>query len=261
MKSFFGILVMLACAAGAEAKVVTQVVEYKQGDAVLEGYLAFDDAKAGPLPGVLVIHEWNGVGDYVKGRVEQLAGLGYVAFAADLYGKGVRPVKPEDCAKEMTRYKNDRALLRARAKAALDWLAAHERVDKTRLAVIGYCFGGLAALEVARSGADIKAAVSFHGALDAPRRDEGKNIKCKVLACHGAEDKFIPDTDIAAFQQEMKDGGVDWQMIYYGGAVHGFTNPARGADKSTGLAYNADADRRSWAAMRELFDEVFAPKK
>lgn len=261
MKSCICTLVLLALAAGVEAKVVTQVVEYKQGDTVLEGYLGYDDEKAGPRPGVLVIHEWNGLGAYVKTRVEQLAGLGYVAFAADLYGKGVRPVKPEDCAKEMNRYKNDRALLRVRAKAALDWLSAHERVDKAKLAVIGYCFGGLSALEVARSGADIKAAVSFHGALDAPRRDEGKNIKCKVLACHGADDKFIQDADIAAFQQEMRDGGVDWQMLYLGRAVHGFTNPSLGTDNSNGLAYNAEADRRSWAAMLELFDEVFGEKK
>jgi len=260
MRTWFGGFAMLvAAAAVAQAEVVTQVVEYQHGDAVLEGYLAYDNAKAGPRPGVLVVHEWTGVGAYVKQRVEQLAGLGYVAFAADIYGKGVRPVKPEDCANEMGRYKNDRALLRARAKAALDRLAADEHVDKAKLAVIGYCFGGLTALEVARSGADIRAAVSFHGALDAPRRDEGANIKAKVLVCHGADDRFIPDADIAAFQKEMRDGKVDWQMISFGGTVHSFTNPDAGADPSRGVAYHADSDRRSWAAMLGLFEDVFGP--
>ncbi len=237
------------------------MVEYAHGDAALEGYLAYDDEKAGPLPGVLVVHEWNGLGSYVQKRVEQLAALGYVAFAADIYGKGVRPVKPEDCAREMGRYKNDRALLRARARVALDWLAAHERTDKARLAVIGYCFGGLTALEVARAGAEIRAAVSFHGALDAPTRDEGKNIKARVLVLHGADDPFIPEQDIAAFQQEMRDGKVDWQMVTYGGAQHSFTNPEADAKGVKGLGYHADADRRSWAAMLALFDEVFAAGK
>lgn len=258
MKSWLGgMVILLAVASVAQAEVVTQVVEYRHGEVVLEGVLGYDAAGTGKRPGVLVIHDWTGVGAYVKKRVEQLAALGYVAFAADIYGKGVRPVSPEDCAREMGRYKNDRALLRARAAAALERLAADERVDRSRLAAIGYCFGGMAALELARSGAEVRAVVSFHGALDAARGDEGARIKAKVLVCHGADDRFIKDADIAAFQQEMRDGKVDWQMISYGGAVHSFTNPAAGNDPTKGVAYHADADRRSWAAMLGWFEEVF----
>lgn len=261
MKQFAWALMLLAAAAGAEGKVVTQTVEYADGDTVLEGYLAYDDATADPRPGVLVIHEWTGVGEYVKGRAEQLAGLGYVALAADIYGKGVRPSKPEDCGREAGKFKADRALLRARARAGLARLAAEPRVDKTRLAAIGYCFGGTSVLELARSGADFRVAVSFHGGLDAPRRDEAKNIRARILVCHGADDRFIPDADIAAFQKEMREGQVDWQMISYGGAVHSFTNPAAGDDPSRGVAYHAAADRRSWAAMLALFEEVFTQRK
>ena len=243
----------------AQARLVTKTVEYHQGNTVLEGYLAYDDAVKGKRPGVLVIHEWTGVNDYVKKRVDQLAALGYVAFAADIYGKGVRPSTPELAGKEAAKYRGkDRSLLRARAQAGLDVLAASPQVDAGHLAVIGYCFGGTAALELARSGASLRGTVSFHGGLDTPVPADALNIHGKVLALHGADDPHVPPDQVAAFQQEMRLAKVDWEMVYYGGAVHSFTNPDSGNDPSKGVAYNAEADRRSWAEMKMFFDEIFA---
>ena len=216
------LVLTLAGIGGGRAAVKTETIEYKHGDVVLEGILATDDAAPGPRPGVLVIHEWTGVGDYVEGRVEQLAALGFVAFGADLYGKGARP-----------------------------------EVDKERIAAIGYCFGGGAVLELARGGAELAGVVSFHGNLDTPEPKDAERIRAKVLVCHGAADPYVPEEQVDAFRGEMDDAGVDWQMIFYGGAVHSFTNPAAGSDPSTGAAYDADADRRSWEAMRIFFAEIF----
>jgi dienelactone hydrolase len=259
MKRYLFAVVMILIAQTAEAQVVTKNVEYRQGDTVLEGYLAYDDAVAGKRPGVLVIHEWTGVNQYVKKRAEQLAALGYVAFAADIYGKGVRPATPELAAKEAAKYRGkDRGLIRARAAAGLDTLAATAQVDAGRLAVIGYCFGGTAALELARSGAKVLGTVSFHGGLDTPVPADAIKIRGKVLALHGADDPYVPPEQVAAFQQEMRLAKIDWEMVYYGGAVHSFTNPESGNDPSKGVAYNAAADRRSWQQMKLFFAEIFA---
>ena len=259
MKLILPMLMMAMVAQTAQARVVTKTVEYRQGDTLLEGFLAYDDALKGKRPGVLVIHEWTGITDYEKKRAEQLAALGYVAFAADIYGKGVRPATPQAAAKEAGRYRGaDRSLLRARAKAGLDKLASFPEVDPGRLAAIGYCFGGTAALELARSGAQLLGSVSFHGGLDTPVPADALNIRGKVLALHGADDPHVPPDQVAAFQQEMRLAKVDWQMIYYGGAVHSFSNPKSGKDPSKGVAYNEKADRRSWEAMKEFFVEIFA---
>ena len=244
--------------ASAHAEVQTRTVEYKQGDTVLEGYLAYDDAIQEKRPGVLVIHEWTGLGEYVQSRARQLAALGYVAFAADIYGKGVRPTNPQEAGKEAGKYRADRALLRARAAAGLQVLAAQPNVDVKKIAAIGYCFGGGTALELARSGANVAGTVSFHGNLDTPNADDAKNIKGKVLVLHGAEDPNVSDEKVAAFQKEMRDAKVNYQINLYGGAVHAFTNPNAGDDPSKGAAYNAQADKRSWAAMRNFFAEIFA---
>ncbi len=241
----------------AEAKIVTRVVEYRQGGAVLEGYLAYDDSLTGKRPGVLVVHEWTGLGPYVRMRVEKLAGLGYVAFGADIYGKGVRPDNPKDAAATAGIYKSDRKLMRARAAAGLDELRRQPNVDPGRLAAIGYCFGGTTVLELARSGADLRGVVSFHGGLDTPTPADAAKIKARVLALHGADDPFVPPPQVAAFQDEMRSGGVDWQMVFFGGAVHSFTNPDSGNDPKKGVAYNERADRRSWEAMKLFFDEIF----
>lgn len=242
------------------AAIKSEQVEYKQGDAQLEGWLYYDDTAAGKRPGVLVVHDWFGVGDYVKGRGEQLAKMGYVVFVADIYGKGVHPETPQECGAQATKYKNDRTLFRARVNAGLDVLKKNANVDPARIAAIGYCFGGTAVLELARSGADIAGVVTFHGGLDTPTPEDAKNIKCKVLVLHGADDPFAPAAQVAALEDEMKKAGVDYQVVLYGGAVHAFTRQDSGTDPSKGIAYNENADKRSWQAMKDFFAEIFAQK-
>jgi dienelactone hydrolase len=244
-------------AAVAEAAVRTKAVEYRHGDATLEGYLAWDDAQQGRRPGVLVVHEWYGVNDYAKSRAEQLAKMGYVAFALDMYGKGVRANNPQDAGKLASTYKNDRKLMRDRAKAGLEVLRKQDNVDGGRVAAIGYCFGGQVCLELARANADVAGVVSFHGALDTPDPKGSQGVKPKVLVCHGAVDPFVPDAHVVAFRDEMEAAKADYQIIAYAGAVHSFTNPV--ADKAglKGVAYNENADRRSWRAMQDFFGEIF----
>ena len=258
MKKYLFVLTILLAAQSAVAGVVGKTVEYRQGGTVLEGYLAYDDSIKGRRPGVLVIHEWGGLGAYEKKRADQLAKLGYVAFAADIYGKGVRPAGPELAAKEAAKYRgSDRSLIRARGAAGLEKLAGLPQVDPERLAVIGYCFGGTAALELARSGARLRGTVSFHGGLSTPDASDAKNIRGKVLVLHGADDPHVKQPEVEAFQQEMRQAKVDWQMVYYGGAVHSFSNPKSGNDPSKGSAYDEKADRRSWEAMKQFFREIF----
>jgi dienelactone hydrolase len=256
MKWFFALLAVLAAILPATAKVKTEMVEYKQGDVVLQGFICFDESLTGKRPGILVIHDWMGVSDDTKMRAEMLAGLGYVALTADIYGKGVRPHSAQEAMAESGKYFKDRPLLRARAKAGLDFLMSRPEVDPARLAVMGYCFGGGASLELARSGAPVKAVVTFHGSLSTPTPDDAKNIKGKVLVLHGADDPYVKQADVTAFMDEMRKGGVDWELVQYSGAVHAFTIKGAGSDKSTGAAYNAEADRRSWIAMKDFFSEV-----
>jgi len=256
MKQFLNLLLVAACAISAEAKLVTKTVEYKQGDATLEGYLAYDDSFSVPRPGVLVVHQWMGLTDYEENRAVMLANLGYVAFCADIYGKGIRPQNYKEAGTEATKYKTDRVLLRLRVNAGLDELKRNPLVDTKHVAAIGYCFGGTTVIELARSGAELNGVVSFHGGLDSPMPADGKNIKCKVLVCHGADDPFEKPEDLAAFEKEMRDAGVDWRLIKYGGAVHSFTQPM--ADGSLpGAKYNERADKRSWADMKSFFAEIF----
>lgn len=257
MKYLISIIAVLFLAVTVQAEVRTEMVEYKQGDAVLEGYLAYDDAVKGKRPGVLIVHEWMGVNPYVKKRAEQLAKLGYVAFAADIYGKGVRPKNSDEAASESKKYKTDRQLMRNRVNAGLDVLKNHKLADTKKTAAIGYCFGGTTVLELGRSGADVAGIVSFHGGLDSPSPNDAKNIKGKVLALHGGDDPFVPAEQVAAFQDEMRKAGVDWNMVVYGGAVHSFTNPDSGNDNSKGAAYNEKADKRSWEDMKQFFSEIF----
>jgi len=261
MRCLIALVLALLISSIAEAKVVTQNVAYKDGETALEGYLAYDDAGQGKRPGVLVVHEWWGINDYVKGRAQQLAELGYVAFCADIYGKGVRPTTMQDAAKVSGTYRDNRGLLRQRALAALAVLRGDARVDRGRIAAIGYCFGGTTVLELARSGAEIAGVVSFHGGLATPDPSKPNTVKAKVLALCGGDDPNAPPDQVAAFEDEMRKAGVDWQLVSYGGAVHSFTNPASGNDNSRGVAYNEKADRRSWEAMRIFFAEIFNEPK
>lgn len=252
-----GILFALLVGGVAEAKVGTETVLYKQGDVTLEGYLALPEGDSPQRrPGVLVVHDWKGPGPYSRLRAEMLAEAGYVALAVDIYGQGVRPTTPEECAKQAGVYRADRALMRERARAGLDLLRSDPRVDPKRIACIGYCFGGGVSLELARSGAPLAGVVSFHGNLDTPNPADAKAIRGKVLVCHGADDPYVPSEQVAAFQKEMRDAAVDYQLIAYGGAVHSFTHPDAGNDPSRGAAYNEAADRRSWQAMLQFFQEI-----
>jgi len=250
------VLAMLA-ASSARSELVSRTVEYRQGDTVLEGYAVYDDAVHGKRPAVLVVHQWKGLGEYEKKRAEMLARLGYNVLAADIYGKGVRPQAPSAAGAEAGKYKNDRALLRARVRAGFDLLASHELTDPKRIAAIGYCFGGTTVLELARSGAELTGVVSFHGGLGSPTPADARNIKGKVLALHGADDPNVPAAEVAGFEAEMRQAGVDWQLVAYGGAVHSFTDWSAGTDNSRGAAYNERADRRSWEAMKQFFAELF----
>lgn len=248
----------LAQLASAEIKVET--VEYKSGDTTCEGAVVFDDANKTPRPGVLMVPDWMGVGDYAKSRAKQVAALGYVCFVADIYGKGVRPANAGEAGAQAGKYKGDRPLLRQRVNAALTEFKKNPLVVKTKTAAIGYCFGGTTVLELARSGAEVAGVVTFHGGLDSPSPADGKNIKGKVLVLHGADDPFVKPADIAAFQEEMRGNKVDWEMVYYGDAVHSFTRPDSGTDKSKGAAYQEAADKRSWEAMKTFFGEIFGGK-
>jgi len=242
----------------AQAAVKTEPVEYHDGDAVLEGFLAYDDAAQVPQPGILVVHEWMGLGDYTKRRARQLAELGYVALAADMYGKGVYAKDHDEAAKLSGALRGDRHTMRGRILAALEVLKSFPRVDAQRLGAIGYCFGGSAVLELARSGAEVDAVVSFHGALDTPMPAPPGAVKGKILVCHGADDAFVTQEQVAAFEDEMRRAGADYQVIQFPGAVHSFTVAEAGDDPSKGMAYHPDADRRSWEAMLQLFNTVFA---
>jgi len=257
MKKLILTILALAVATNLPAAIQTKTVEYKQGDTTLAGVIVYDDAVKTPRPGVLIVHQWMGITEYEKTRATMLAKLGYVAFCADIYGKGVHPKDTKEAGAEATKYKTDRALLRARVNAGLAEFKKSELVDQKRIAAIGYCFGGTTVLELARSGAELNGVVSFHGGLDSPAPADGKNIKCKVLACHGADDPFVPAKDLTAFESEMRDHKVDWQLISYGGAVHSFTQPMAGNDNSKGAAYNEAADRRSWEAMKQFLAESF----
>jgi dienelactone hydrolase len=242
-------------AKSVKAALKTRVIEYKHGDVGLKGYLADNEAFTRKRPGVLVVHCFRGLRDFVKGRAEELAKLGYIAFAIDMYG--MIPKDDEEAFATAGIYKNNRPLMRSRANAGLEVLKKHELTDAKRIAAIGYCFGGGVVLELARSGADMVGVVGFHATLNTPTPADARNIKGKVLALHGADDPVVPTDEVLAFQDEMRKAKVDWQMVFYGGAVHAFTMPESGTDPSKRVAYDEKADKRSWEVMKSFFGEIF----
>ena len=256
------IVTILALVLGLPAltfgELTMETVIYKHNGLVLEGYMAQPKGGEEKVPGVLVVPDWKGPSDHYRGVADDLANMGYVAFAVDMYGKGVRPSNAQEASAQAKKYKSDRKLMRARVAVALQELKKNPRVDPAKIAAIGYCFGGTVVLELARSGAPLVGVVTFHGGLDTPSPGDAANIKAQVLALHGADDPFVPPEEVAAFQEEMREGKVDWQMIIYGDAVHAFTNPKAGTDKSKGAAYNEPADKRSWRAMKDFFNEIFS---
>ncbi len=237
-------------------QIQTEAITYGDSKNPQEGFLAYDANAKGARPGILIVHDWMGLGDEMKSRAKQLAALGYVAFAADIYGKGIRPKDSSEASKLAGSFKADRALLRSRINAALTELKKSKKIDPKKIVAIGYCFGGTTALELARSGAPVAGIVSFHGGLQTPTPQDAKNIKAKVLVLHGADDPYVPETEVTAFQKEMRDAKTDWRMISYGGAVHSFTIPSAGNDHSKGAAYNEKADKRSWQDFMNFLKEV-----
>jgi dienelactone hydrolase len=239
------------------AEIRTEPVEYHDGPTLLKGFLAYDDATQDVRPGVLVCPEWWGLTDYPKHRAEELAKLGYVAFVADLYGDGRVTADPAEAGAMHAPLMADRKMLRQRTQAALDTLTAHKLVDKTRIAAIGYCFGGAAAIELARAGAPLVGVVSFHGDLSRTPDEGPDHITAKVLVCHGGADTMVTPATLASFEQEMKEAGVDCQINIYSGAKHAFTNPAADTYHLPPVGYNEEADHRSFAAMKDFLAEVF----
>jgi dienelactone hydrolase len=270
MKQITSVIACLLLTASARAAVHTEVVTYKDGDVVLEGYLAYVDrpilspqptaaeaAMNRKRPGILVVHEWLGLNEHARKRAEMLAEQGFVAFACDMYGKGVRAAGPQDGPRLSAPFKDDRKLMRSRALAGLEVLRKHAFVDPNKLAAIGFCFGGTTSLELARAGTDLRGVVAFHAGLVTSIPAQPGQVKAKVLVCQGGDDPHVPPPEVIAFEDEMRKAAADWQVIAYGGAVHSFTNPAA-KDPANGVAYNAEADRRSWQAMKDFFAEVFA---
>lgn len=240
----------------AFSAIKTELIEYKDGDTTLEGFLAYDDSKSEPRPGVLVIHDWTGLQDYAKERAKMLAELGYVAFAADIYGKGVRPTDPKECAVMSGKYKSDLPLLRKRVTLGYELLKKQKQVQADKIAAIGYCFGGTSVLELARSGAEVRGVVSFHGALATTLPAKAGEVKAKILVCHGDADPFVKPAEVASFKEEMGNAKADMKFIGYPDAVHSFTKKAAGNDPSKGQAYNEKADKDSWAEMKKFFKEI-----
>ena len=235
-----------------------EYVEYKDGAFTLEGFVARESNEK--KPAVIIFHAFRGRDEFVCNMARRLAKMGYVGFAADVYGKGVLATTKEESISLMMPYLENRDVLRNRVKVAYEAASELGYVDSSKIATTGYCFGGLCALDLARSGVDVKAAVSFHGLLGGVPKELGnEEIKAKILACHGGLDPQVPESQVQEFKHEMKEAGVDWQLHIYGQAMHAFTNPAAN-DVDFGTVYNCDADKRSFKSMLELFDEVFPLK-
>jgi dienelactone hydrolase len=233
----------------------TKLVNYREASTPLTGFLVWDDTRDDPRPGIMVVHGGAGLDDHAKSQSRRLADLGFVVFACDMYGDGVAG----DRQRVMVRIKeltSDPTRLCQRARAGIEVLASHPQVDG-RLAAVGYCFGGMTVLELARSGADLAGVVSIHGSLKTARPAQNATVKAKLLVCHGALDPHVPAGDVTAFLEEMKLAGADYQLIVYGGAMHGFTHLDADGSKMPGVAYNALADARSWTAMQAFFTQLF----
>jgi dienelactone hydrolase len=249
---------VLTAAGFAPAAVQTKAIDYEHDGVKLKGFLAYDDAAKDKQPGVLVFPEWWGLNDYAKSRAKQLAEMGYFAFAADLYGEGkvIDVAHPEDAKKMAEALRMNVATWRGRATAALKLLTSQPNVDAGKVGAIGYCLGGSTALQLAFSGADIKAVSTFHAALPAPTAEEAKAVKARILINHGAADAFIPEKAVTAFKSALDAGGVKYTFQSFPGVVHSFTVPDADKANNPGMKYDKAADEKSWQAMKDLFKET-----
>ena len=250
------VILLGAISMSIEAKIKLEKVEYKSGDKTFEGIVAYDSNMKGKKPGVIVFPNWMGITVETESKITELAKLGFVAMAGDIYGKGVRPKDAKEAGVLATMYKEDRKLLRERVNLALSALSKNAKVDSKKLLATGYCFGGTAALELGRSGAEVLGIVSFHGGLSNPTPGDAKNIKAQVEVYHGAIDPFVPASEVDAFKKEMDEAKVTYQLTAFSGAVHSFTDSGAGNDITKGQAYNAIADKRSWEGMKNFFLEL-----
>ena len=250
----------IAGVAAAEPKILGKTVDYSAQGVVMKGYLAYDESIQGKRPGVLVVHEWWGLNDYARRRARMLAELGYTALAVDMYGEGKQAMHPDDAKKFSSELMKNFDDAKARFLAAMEFLKQQPSVDPTRIAAIGYCMGGGVVLNMARQGVELRGVASFHGSLTAVKPAQPGSVKARVLVLHGADDKFIPPEQIEAFKQEMKSAGADFQFISYPGAVHSFTNPDAdelGKKYNMPIAYNAQADKKSWDALKKFLSTIF----
>src|SRR5262245_42162602 len=238
------------------AAVVTKTIDYEYDGAKLKGFLAYDDSTSEKRPGVLVVHEWWGLNDYAKDRCKKLAELGYVAFAVDMYGDGKSVDHPDDARKMSGLVRENVKVWRGRAEAGLKQLKAQPNVDGDKIAAIGYCFGGSTCLQLAYSGADLKAVATFHAALPTPTEAEAKAIKPKMLICHGDADAFIPADAIKNFKAALDKAGTKYEFIGYKDVVHSFTVPEADKHNIKGMKYDKAADEDSWKRMRALFKDT-----
>lgn len=257
MKIFALLLALVLVPSLRAAKLESKMIVYGSGSQKFEGYLVAPAKVKLGSPGILMVHNWMGLTDETKRQASRFADLGYVVFAADIYGKGVRAHDVKEAGTLATQYKTDRKLYRERLNLALEQLKKDPRVNSSKIAAVGYCFGGTGVIELARSGADLVGVVSFHGGLDSPTPADGKNIKAKILAHHGAIDPYVSAKDVAAFEDELQAAHVDYELIKYSGTVHSFTDKSAGDDITKGAAYNASSDRRSFAATQSFLKEIF----
>ena len=237
--------------------IATRPVEYSHDGKIFEGLLAVDDAIAGKRPAVLISHAWAGRGPVEEEWAKRLAALGYAGFALDLYGKGVLGKTTEECQALMNPLASNRPYLQSRLLNVVEIVKRHPEVDAAKIVVMGFCFGGLCALDVARTGADIKGVASFHGLFAAPGNTKGNRIKAKVIAFHGWDDPMVKPDAVKAFGEEMTEAGADWQVHAYGGVMHAFTNP-QANDPAFGTVYNKRAADRSWASFKNFIEECFS---
>jgi dienelactone hydrolase len=259
MKSrFLSAAALLALTTSVGAAVVSESISYQHGDTQLEGQIYYDDASSEKRPGVLVVHEWWGLDDYAKTRASMLAELGYVAFAADMYGKGKVTEHPDQAKEWMMVNAANVPIWRERAGLALQQLKQHPMTDRDKTAAIGYCFGGATVVELAYSGADLDGVASFHGSLPLPIEGETPDLKAPLLLLHGHSDPFVEKAHVEKFRERLTALEADWEMVEYGGALHSFTNPAADQHGMPALKYDAAADRRSWARLQQFFAEIFA---
>jgi dienelactone hydrolase len=251
------VFVMIVIGTSVHGEVVTKSVSYQHENLQLEGYLAYDDSIQGKRPGILVVHEWWGLTDYVRGRAAQLASMGYVAFALDMYGEKKVTQHPEQAGEWVKEVTSNVARWQQRAIAGLEVLKKDPRTDTRRIAAIGYCFGGATVQQLAYSGAEVRGIVSFHGPLQLPLENQAERVKARILICHGGADPFIKREAIQSYLDTMEESGLDWQMIVYSGAKHAFTNPEADKAGMDAMGYSRSADQRSWGHMTMFFEEIF----